>query len=147
VVRGVLDDGVSFVVIDSLNAYLQAMPGQSFLLLHMHELVTFLNQQGVMTVLVVGQHGLVGDMRSDIDLSYLSDSILLFRYFESQSEMRTAISAVKSRTGENRRTVHELRLAAGVGVKVGEVLDGFDSVLGGVATYRGNTPMLTGNAN
>jgi circadian clock protein KaiC len=142
VTLGVLQGGSSFVAIDSLNAYLQAMPGQSFLMLHMHELLTFLNQQGVMTMLIVGQHGLVGEMRSDIDLSYLSDAILLFRYFEAHSEVRTAVSAVKSRTAENQRTIRELRLSSRQGLQFGNALHDFEGVLSGLATYRGSTPML-----
>src|SRR5690606_23154427 len=113
VMHAVKQEGTSFVVIDSLNAYLQAMPGQSFLLLHLHELLTFLNQQGVMTVLIIGQHGLVGEGRSDIDLSYLSDTILLYRYFEAKGEVRAAMTAVKSRAAANQRSIRELRLSAG----------------------------------
>src|SRR5207237_5965894 len=84
----------SFVVIDSLNAYLQAMPGEHYLILQMHELLNYLNHQGVITLLVLGQHGIIGDVRTDIDLSYLSDGILLFRFFESNGEVRTALAAV-----------------------------------------------------
>jgi len=83
VVDAVKGFGASFVAIDSLNAYLQAMPGQSFLLLHMHELLTFLNHQSVTTMLIVGQHGVVGTMRSELDLSYLSDAVLLYKFFET----------------------------------------------------------------
>ncbi len=75
--------GASFVVFDSLNAYIHAMPGEEHLVLQMHELLNYLNQKGATTLLVLGQHGVIGDVRSDIDLSYLSDGILLFRYFET----------------------------------------------------------------
>ena len=78
-------DGATFLVIDSLNAFLQAMPGEKYLLLQMHELLSYLNQQGVITMLVLGQHGIIGDVRSDVDLSYLSDGIVLFRYFEAKA--------------------------------------------------------------
>ena len=142
VIRAVQEDGSSFIVVDSLNAYMQSMPGQSFLLLHMHELVTFLNQQGVITMLVVGQHGLVGEVRSEIDLSYLSDSILLFRFFEAESEVRSAVTAVKSRVAENERTIREFRLSGRDGLQVGAALAGFQGVLSGLPTYRGETPML-----
>ena len=70
--KAVEEDGVTFVVIDSLNAFLQAMPGEKYLLLQMHELLSYLNQQGVITMLILGQHGIIGDVRSDVDLSYLS---------------------------------------------------------------------------
>lgn len=142
VVRGVLDRGSSFVGIDSLNAYVLAMPGHAFLLLHMHELLTFLNQQGVVSILVVGQHGLVGELRADIDLSYLSDAILLFRFFEAFGEIRTAISAMKTRTSQNERSIRELRLTADHGLRVGDPLEGFERVLSGLASYQGRTPML-----
>jgi circadian clock protein KaiC len=143
VVDGVSQRNVTFVGIDSLNAYVHAMPGQGFLLLHMHELLTYLNQQGVLTLLIVGQHGLVGDVRSDIDLSYLSDAILLYRFFEARSEVRTAIAVLKSRTAQNQRSVRELRLGPPAGVQVGEELRGFDGVLAGAVAYTGSTPLLS----
>jgi len=142
VVEGVTKRHVRFVGIDSLNAYLHAMPGQSFLMLHMHELLTFLNQQGVLTMLIVGQHGLVGEVRSDIDLSYLSDAILLYRFFEARSQVRTAIAVLKSRTAQNQRSIRELRLGLPGGVQVGEELTGFDGVLAGAVAYTGATPLL-----
>ena len=142
VVGGVSKRGVTFVGIDSLNAYVHAMPGQSFLMLHMHELLTYLNQQGVLTLLIVGQHGLVGEVRSDIDLSYLSDTILLYRFFEAQSEVRTALVVLKSRTTHNERSIRELRLGLPAGIQVGEELRGFESVLAGAVAYTGSTPML-----
>lgn len=142
VMHAVMDDAASFVAIDSLNAYLLAMPGEGFLLLHMHELLSFLNQQGVTTVMVVGQHGLLGEVRAEIDLSYLSDSILMYRYFEAFGEVRTAVSAVKSRTAENQRSIREFRLSSVHGLQVGAALQGFEGVLSGLPTYRGGTPLL-----
>jgi circadian clock protein KaiC len=143
VLAGVKTRKVGFVGIDSLNAYVHAMPGASFLMLHMHELLTFLNQQGVLTMLIVGQHGLVGDVRSDIDLSYLSDTILLYRYFEAKSQVRTAVSVLKSRTAQNQRSIRELRLGLPAGVQIGDELLGFDGVLAGAVAYTGSTPMLS----
>jgi len=145
VVDAVRQRGARFVGIDSLNAYVHAMPGQSFLLLHMHELLTFLNQQGVITMLIVGQHGLVGDVRSDIDLSYLSDTILLYRYFEAESEVRTAVVVLKSRITHNERSIREMRLGLPSGIQVGDELHGFEGVLAGAVSYKGKTPMLTGS--
>ena len=132
----------TFVAIDSLNAYLQAMPGQSFLLLHMHEMLTFLNQKGITTLLVLGQHGLVGEMRVDVDLSYLSDTLLLYRFFEIKGEVRSAVSCLKSRTTAHERTIREFRLSA-QGLQVGETLVDFDGVFTGLPSYRGTTPMLS----
>ena len=132
----------SYVCIDSLNAYLQAMPGEQYLLLQMHELLNYLNQSGVTTMLILGQHGLVGDMRSDIDLSYLSDTILLFRFFEAKAEVRTAISVVKSRTSSHERSIREFKLSA-QGLEVGEPLRDFEGVLTGLPSYKGDTTLLT----
>ena len=133
--------GASFVVFDSLNAYIHAMPGEEYLVLQMHELLNYLNQKGVTTLLVLGQHGVVGDVRSDIDLSYLSDGILLFRYFEARGEVRTALSVLKSRINAHERTIRELKLSP-VGLQVGDVLTDFLGVLSGLPTYGGKGPLL-----
>ncbi|MFZ6735420.1 ATPase domain-containing protein [Undibacterium sp. Ji42W] len=139
-------DGVKFIVIDSLNAYLQAMPGEHFLTLQMHELLSYLNQQGVTTVLVLGQHGLIGEVRTDVDLSYLSDTTVLLRFFESNGRLRRAITVIKSRTSNHLLTIHELQLSSG-GIIIGEALEGFEGVLTGLPTYRGVTPMLAADAD
>ncbi|MEH6436229.1 ATPase domain-containing protein [Massilia sp. DD77] len=133
--------GVGFIVIDSLNAYLQAMPGEHFLTLQMHELLSYLNQKGVTTVLVLGQHGLIGEVRTDVDLSYLSDSTVLLRFFESNGRLRRAITVIKSRTADHALTIHEMQLG-GDGIRIGEPLEGFDGVLTGLPSYRGSTPMM-----
>jgi circadian clock protein KaiC len=134
--------GVSFIVIDSLNAYLQAMPGEHYLTLQMHELLSYLNQQGVTTVLVLGQHGLIGEVRTDVDLSYLSDTTVLLRFFESNGRLRRAITVIKSRTSSHALTIHELQLGHD-GVRIGEPLEGFEGVLSGLPSYRGSTPMMS----
>lgn len=139
--KAVEEDGVRFIVIDSLNAFLQAMPGEKYLLLQMHEMLSYLNQQGVITVLVLGQHGIVGDIRSDIDLSYLSDTILLFRYFEARGEVRKAVSVAKSRTTAHETSIREFRLTGG-GIEIGEPLKDFEGVLTGLPHYRGATPLM-----
>ncbi len=136
----------AFVVVDSLNAYLHAMPGEEFLILQMHELLSYLNQQGVTTLLVLGQHGLVGEVRSDVDLSYLSDCILLFRFFEAKGQVRTALSVVKSRVNAHERTIRELMLSEG-GLQVGDALGDFEGVLSGLPAYRGEVAMLTGQGS
>jgi circadian clock protein KaiC len=132
---------VKFITIDSLNAYLQAMPGEQFLTLQMHELLSYLNLQGVTTVLVLGQHGLIGEVRTDVDLSYLSDTTVLLRFFESNGRVRRAITVIKSRTTVHAPTIHELVLS-GQGVQVGVPLEGFEGVLSGLPTYRGGTAMM-----
>ena len=141
-VRGAVEErGARTIVIDSLNAYLQAMPGDKHLLLQMHELLTYLNQRGVVTILVLGQHGILGEVRTDVDLSYLSDSILLFRFFEARGKLLKAVSVVKSRTSEHELTIREFRLGRN-GVEVGDSLTDFEGVLTGAATYRGSLPLL-----
>ncbi|MEC5409674.1 ATPase domain-containing protein [Paraburkholderia sp. MPAMCS5] len=133
--------GVKYVAIDSLNAYLQAMPGERFLLLQMHELLGYLNQQGVLTMLVLGQHGVIGEIQSDIDISYLSDVVILFRYFEHHGEVLTAVTAVKSRANAHERSIRQFRLTS-EGVEVGEALRDFEGVLSGLPSYRGGTALL-----
>ena len=143
-VRQAVEDRTStFVAIDSLNAYLHAMPGEEFLILQMHELLSYLNQQGVTTLLVLGQHGVVGDVRTNVDLSYLSDCILLFRFFEARGEVRGALSVVKSRVNAHERTIREVKFGAG-GLRVGESLGDFEGVLSGLPAYRGKVAMLPG---
>ena len=143
--QAVEEHGSRFIGIDSLNAYLHAMPGEEFLVLQMHELLSYLNQQGVTTLLALGQHGVVGEVRSDVDLSYLSDCILLFRFFEAAGQVRTAISVVKSRVNAHERTIRELRLTS-QGLQVGQSLDDFEGVLTGLPAYRGRIAMLPGEA-
>jgi circadian clock protein KaiC len=134
-------DGVGFMVIDSLNAYLQAMPGEQYLTLQMHELLAYLNQKGVTTVLVLGEHGLVGEMQRDVDLSYLSDATVLLRFFESGGKLRRAITVVKSRAASHALTIHEL-LMNSQGIEIGAPLVGFEGVLTGLPNYRGATAMM-----
>lgn len=140
--KAVEQNGVRFVVIDSLNAFLQAMPGEKYLLLQMHEMLSYLNQRGVLTMLVLGQHGIVGDVRSELDLSYLSDTIVLFRYFESRGNVLKAISVAKSRTTNHQTSIREFRLTER-GVEIGEPLIDFEGVLTGLPNYRGTTSLMS----
>jgi circadian clock protein KaiC len=135
-------NNVSFTVIDSLNAYLQAMPGEKYLILQMHELLGYLNQLGVTTVLILGEHGLVGEVRSEVDLSYLSDTTVLLRFFEAKGRLRRAITVIKSRTSDHAQSIHELQLNR-QGVLVGKALEGFEGVLTGLPAYRGITAMMS----
>jgi circadian clock protein KaiC len=143
--RAVEREGVSFIVIDSLNAFMQSMPGEKYLLLQMHELLSYLNQQGVITILVLGQHGIIGDIRSDVDLSYLSDGILMFRYFEARGAVLKAISVAKSRMTPHEPTIREFKLSA-AGLQVGEPLVDFEGVLTGLPSYHGKTPLFSSEA-
>jgi circadian clock protein KaiC len=131
--------GVLTVVIDSLNGFQAAMPEENALILHMHELLQYLNRQGATTFLTVAQHGLVGDMQSPVDVTYLADTVILLRYFEALGRVRRAISVVKKRTGAHEDTIREY-VIGGSGVTLGEPLTEFQGVLRGV-------PVLIGGGN
>ena len=107
----VLAHGVGMVVIDSLNGYLNAMPEVRYLQLQLHELLAFLNQRGVLSLLVLAQQGLLGQIQSAVDLTYLADTVVLLRYFEAQGEVRQAISVIKKRSGDHERTIRELTIS------------------------------------
>jgi circadian clock protein KaiC len=134
--RSVEVDGARVVVIDSLNGYLSAMPDERFLVLQMHELLSYLGQMGALTILVLAQHGLVGPLQGPVDLSYLSDAVLLLRYFEFEGEVRRALSVVKKRSGHHEHSIREFRLG-GTGIAVGPPLKGFRGVLAGTPSYTG----------
>jgi circadian clock protein KaiC len=125
---------VRTVIIDSLNGYQLAMPEEQSLILHMHELLQFLNRQGAATFLTIAQHGLFGDMKSPVDVTYLADTVILLRFFETEGRVRRAISVVKKRTGFHEDTIRELTINSR-GLALGEPLEGFSGVLSGVPTY------------
>lgn len=124
-------DGARMVLIDSLNGYMQSMPEERYLTSHLHELFSYLNQQGVTTFFTVAQAGLVGAMTSPVDASYLADGVVLFRFFEAEARVRRAISVTKKRSGGHESTIRELVIDA-KGVKVGEPLTNFRGVLTGI---------------
>jgi circadian clock protein KaiC len=131
----------SMVVIDSLNAYLQSMPNEQFLVLQMHEMLGYLGQKGVVSLLILGLHGITGDVRSDVDLSYLSDTVVQLRYFEASGEVRQAISVIKTRTARHERTIREFQIG-NKGLQLGEPLRNFQGVLTGVPTFSGEVKAL-----
>jgi circadian clock protein KaiC len=140
-IREQVEGGTSIVVLDSLTGYQHAMPEEQFMLLQMHELVTYLNQQGVLTFLILAQSGMVGHMQSPVDLTYLSDAVLLLRFFEAKGEIRRALSVLKKRTGRHESAIRELMIDRS-GLRVGEKLDGFRGVLTGTPTYDGSATLL-----
>jgi circadian clock protein KaiC len=107
------------------------MPGEQALILHMHELLQYLNRRGASTFLTVAQHGLVGDMKSPVDVTYLADTVILLRYFEARGRVRRAISVIKKRTSAHEDTIREYRISRD-GITLGEPLTGFQGVLRGV---------------
>jgi circadian clock protein KaiC len=133
--------GARTVVIDSLNGYQAAMRGEHALVLHMHELLQYLNRQGATTFLIVAQHGLVGDMRVPVDVTYLADTVILLRYFEAFGRVRRAISVVKKRTSSHEDTIREFRIG-GRGMTLGDPLTNFQGVLGGIPALVGKGPDL-----
>jgi circadian clock protein KaiC len=141
IIRDHVADGFKVIVLDSLSGYQNAMPEEQFLLLQMHEMLTYLNQQGVTTILVLAQHGLVGTMHSPVDLTYLSDTVLLLRYFEAHGELRRAISVLKKRTGGHERSIREYRIDRH-GLRVGSPLSQFNGILTGVPQYAGQSETL-----
>jgi len=136
------DESVCIVVLDSLSGYQQAMPEENFLLLQMHEILTYLNQQNVLTFLILTQSGMIGQMHNPLDLTYLSDSVLLLRYFEAEGEVRRAISAVKKRTGGHEPSIREFKITAN-GLEVGPRLEGFRGVLTGTPQYVGSDALMS----
>jgi circadian clock protein KaiC len=136
-VRRVVEEGAKVVVIDSMNGYMAAMLDERFLTTHLHELFSYLNQQKVVTVVTMAQHGMLGTMQSPADISYLSDTVLLFRYFELTGEVLQALSVFKKRRGPHERTLREL-LVTEEGVRVGEPLRNFQGVMTGVPQYVGS---------
>jgi circadian clock protein KaiC len=133
--------GARTVVIDGLNGYQAAMPEEQALVLHIHELLQYLNRQGVTTFLTVAQHGLVGDMRLPVDVTYLADTVILLRYFEAAGRVRRAISVVKKRTGAHEDTIREYRFGSD-GITLGEPLTGFQGILRGIPSLLSESGLL-----
>lgn len=144
----VVGAGARMVVIDSLNGYLNAIPTQHSPLVRMHELLAYLNERSVTTLLLAAQHGVMGmNMGAPVDVTYLADAVLLFRFFEAAGTVRKAISVVKKRTGAHETTIREFAVGAD-GVKVGEPLSQFHGVMTGVPTYQGGSgPLLKPDAS
>ena len=145
--QAVEEDGAQVVVIDSLNGYMNAMPEERFLTIQLHELLTYLGQQGVVTFLVVAQHGLLGsNMVSPVDASYLADSVVLLRYFEARGKIRRAISVIKKRSSAHEDTLREMRMGPD-GIWVGEPLSDFHGVLTGLPESLGPRATPAGGTN
>lgn len=140
-IRTHVEAGARMVVLDSLTGYQNAMPEESHLTLHMHELLTYLGQQGVVTLLVLAQHGLVGPMQTSVDLTYLSDTVVVLRFFEAAGKIRRAMSVMKKRTGFHEDTIREFRIDAN-GVLVGPALEEFQGVLTGAPSFSGHSSAL-----
>jgi circadian clock protein KaiC len=132
--RAAADDGVNMVVIDSINGYLNTIPAERYLTLQLHELLAYLNQQGVITIMVLAQQGIVGTMQSSVDLTYLADTVVLSRYFEARGEIKQALSVIKKRSGNHERTIREMWIGEH-GIELGKPLRDLQGVLTGVPSF------------
>ena len=124
------------MIIDSLNGYLAAMPDERHLILHLHELNSFCTQCGALTLMLAEQKGLIGPMQTQIDVTYLADTVIVLRHFEAGGEMKQAISMMKKRSGGHERFIRELKIDSD-GVRVGEPLHEFHGVLTGTPIFHG----------
>jgi circadian clock protein KaiC len=141
-VRASVDrENVRIVAVDSLNGYQAAMSEEQFITLHLHELLQYLNRRGAATLLSIAQHGMVGEMRQPIDVTYLADSVIVLRYFEAFGRVRRAISVIKKRTGPHEDTIREFKIGP-EGLSLGEPLKEFQGVLRGVPSYIGQPAPL-----
>ncbi|HTB85642.1 MAG TPA: ATPase domain-containing protein [Candidatus Sulfotelmatobacter sp.] len=132
--KAVNQDNTRMVIIDSINGYLNAMPAERYLNLQLHEMLAFLNQQGVITIMVLAQQGLVGTMQSTVDLTYLADTVIMLRYFEARGEVKQALSVIKKRSGRHERTIREIKMGK-KGIEVGKPLTGMQGVLTGTPSF------------
>ena len=144
IVRRVERENTHVVVLDSLNGYVNSMPNEDYLYLHLHELLTYLNQQGVLTLMILAQHGLVGPMGAPVDVSYLADTVLLTRFFEARGAVKKAISIIKKRSGPHETTLRELVMME-KGIRLGPPLAEFEGVLTGVPRLVGGSPAAPRN--
>jgi circadian clock protein KaiC len=136
VLRGVAD-GCKLIIIDSLNGYMNAMPGEKYLNNQLHELSAFLNQQGVVTIFIVAQHGFLGTAEAPIDLSYLADTVINLRFFEAAGAVKQAVSVMKKRSGHHERMIREFQLRTGQGLRIGRPLAQFRGILTGMPRFEG----------
>jgi circadian clock protein KaiC len=146
-VRKHVEDGCRLIVIDSLNGYLNAMPGEKYLNSQLHELSSYLNEQGVTTILIMAQHGMVTALESPVDLSYLCDTVVNLRYFEAGGEVKQSIAVIKKRSGNHERTIREFALDGKArGIRIGQPLREFQGILTGVPRFEGvQEKMLRGS--
>ena len=136
-VRRGVEEGAKLVVIDSLNGYMNAMPGEQYLTNQLHELSSYLNQQGVLTIAILAQHGLVSAEGAPVDLSYLADTVVLLRFFEAEGMVKKALAVIKKRSGGHEKSIREFRMEEGKGLLVGAPLKEFEGLLGAAPVYRG----------
>ena len=144
--KTVMEEQIRTIIIDSISGYQAAMPEENSLILHLHELLLYLNRQGATTFVTLAQHGLVGDMKSPVDVTYLADNVVLLRYFEGRGEIRRAMSVIKKRSGQHETTIREYRIGRN-GLTIGAPLTDFQGVLRGTPVFTGkDEELLAGSA-
>jgi circadian clock protein KaiC len=146
-IRNGVQAGVKLVVIDSLSGYLNAMPGEKYLYNQLHELCSYLNHQGVVTILILPQHGLVGAAESSVDVSYLADAVVTLRFFEAAGEVKQAVAMIKKRSGHHEKAIREFKLERGKGIRVGQTLHEFHGILSGLPVFHGRGDQMMREAN
>jgi circadian clock protein KaiC len=137
-VRHSVETGAKLVVIDSLNGYLNAMPGETYLNNQLHELTSYLNQLGIVTILVMAQHGMVMALEAPVDLSYLCDTVINMRYFETAGEVKQSVAVIKKRSGHHEKAIREFSLNGGKGLRIGDPLRHFQGILTGAPRFEGS---------
>ena len=136
-VRDSVEAGAKLIVIDSLNGYLNAMPGEKYLNNQLHELASYLNQQGVLTIVVMAQHGMVTALEAPVDLSYLCDTVINMRYFEAAGQVKQLMAVIKKRSGTHEKAIREFSLDGGKGIRIGNPLTRFEGILTGAPRFEG----------
>jgi len=136
-IRRAVEGGCKLVIIDSLNGYLNAMPGDQYLINQLHEMSSYLNQKGVVTVLIMAQYGLLGQAEAPLNLSYLADTVVSVRFFEAGGAVRQALSVMKKRSGRHEKTIREYQLVSEGGLHIGPPLKQFQGVLTGTPAFHG----------
>ncbi len=144
-IRRRIADGATMLVIDSLNGYLNAMPGERYLLHHLHELSAYLNHRGVASLWLLTMHGVLQESNTSVDLSYLADMVISLRFFETAGEVRKAIAVIKKRSGPHENTIRELRISSGSGLELGPQLTEFSGVLSGIPEFHGRQTDMLGS--
>ena len=136
-IREAVEGGCTLVIIDSLNGYLNAMPGEQYLVNQLHEMSAYLNQKGVVTILILAQYGLIGQAEASLNLSYLADTVVSVRFFEAAGAVRQALSVIKKRSGRHEKTIREYQLVSDGGLRIGPPLTQFQGVLTGTPAFFG----------
>ncbi len=146
-VREGVDAGCKLVIVDSLNGYINAMPGEQYLYNQLHELSAYLNQKGIVTIFILAQHGMVGAAQASVELTYLADTVLSVRFFEAAGAVRLALSVVKKRSGHHENTIREFKLETGRGVRIGPPLVQFHGILTGTPVFHGRPEEILGGSD